>query len=322
MKSFCPSFTLRVLIAAPLSFATPLTSAQPKAQPKAQRTQPPQTTHKTSPTKPLPPEKKSKAPLIELLPHQTKPIEYLYKNTTTKGLLINHFMGTGKTYLGIGFAEKYPDREIIIIAPRFIEAHWKSQIDSYGVQNPKRYLFISYNDAPQKLAHKDLSKSILLLDECHNIIRFLKSPLPDENKIYTELYEKLRSAYKILGLTGTPIYNDEYDLAYLFNLVSGENIVPFNEEEFRLKYTKIHPIRSDRKFFSKLLHPHFFYAICPWSLGTFCSCHICFGIFSCPYCFLLYTPWLTHANTHSRIPFKGISFRSLYPHHIPVYFFL
>jgi hypothetical protein len=34
-------------------------------------------------------------------------------------------MGTGKTFLSIGFAERYPDKDVIIFAPRFLKSHWK-----------------------------------------------------------------------------------------------------------------------------------------------------------------------------------------------------
>jgi hypothetical protein len=181
---------------------------------------------------------------IKLLPHQKTAIDYLASRDDVKGLLVNHQMGTGKTYLAIGFAERLPDREVIVIAPRFIEAHWESQIETFGVKNRNRYHFVSYNEAPQKLQGKDLSKTIIILDECHNIVRFLKSQDMEQNKTYSEFYIHLRSAYKILGLTGTPIYNDEFDLAYVFNLVSGKDLVPFNEEEFRLQYTRINRGRA------------------------------------------------------------------------------
>ena len=42
---------------------------------------------------------------VTLLPHQKAPIEYLYKNKGVKGLLINHGLGTGKTFLSLGFCE-------------------------------------------------------------------------------------------------------------------------------------------------------------------------------------------------------------------------
>ncbi len=186
----------------------------------------------------------AKSENIQLLPHQQFPIDYLLKNLEVKGLVINHYMGTGKTYLAIGFAEQAQVESVIILAPRFIESHWLEHLPNFPVKNLKKYQFISYNDAPKKLKGKDLSRTVLILDEVHNLIKLIKSPDPVMNHQYSELYEQLRSSYKILALSGTPIYNDEYDLAYLVNLVSGQDLLPFNEEQFRLEFTQIRKTRS------------------------------------------------------------------------------
>lgn len=181
---------------------------------------------------------------IQLLKHQLLPIDYLRKHPDMKGLLINHYMGTGKTYLGIGFAELYPDRPVIILAPRFLESNWMNSIQSYGAAEQKRFSFVSYEDAPDKLAKIDLSKHLILADEVHNLVKKMRSIDTESNTRYTEVYTNLRKAYKILGLTGTPIYSDESDIAFLLNLVSGQDVMPFNQEAFRLQYTRILPTRQ------------------------------------------------------------------------------
>jgi len=181
---------------------------------------------------------------IKLLPHQIKPIDYLFKHKEIKGLLINHQMGSGKTFLAIGFAEKYPSSPTVVIAPRFIGGHWQSQLKLFGVKNMARYEFVSYHDAPTKLKGRDLSNTIVILDEAHNLVRWLKSPDQEIGKRYSDLYVQLKSSKKIMALTGTPIYNDEYDLAYVFNLLTPKDNMPFNEEEFRLEYSSIKPWTS------------------------------------------------------------------------------
>lgn len=181
---------------------------------------------------------------IRLLSHQLTPIDYLLKNPDIKGLLVNHYMGTGKTYLGTGFAQAYPDRPVIVLAPKFLESNWLLSIDNYGLINPDRVTFVSYDEAPEKLTHADLSQHIILADEVHNLIKYMKSMDTVANEKYTKVYMNIRKAYKILGLTGTPIYSDESDLAFLINLVSGEDLMPFNQESFRLKYTRVLPARQ------------------------------------------------------------------------------
>ncbi len=181
---------------------------------------------------------------ITLLPHQLVPIDFMHRHPEQKGILVNHYMGTGKTFLGIGFAQSYPDRPVIILAPRFLESHWKNQLQEYGVTNPERFTFISYEDAPEKLTHLDISNHIVLADEVHNLVKKMRSFDVEANNRHSEVYTKLRNAYKIIGLSGTPIYNDESDIAFILNLVSGKDLMPFNQESFRLDFTKILPTKQ------------------------------------------------------------------------------
>ncbi len=181
---------------------------------------------------------------ISLLPHQEAPINYLVEHPEVKGLLINHYMGTGKTFLAIGFAERFPEKPVIVLAPRFIEGHWLQQMKQFGVKNTQRFEFVSYHDAPQKLIGRDLSKTILIMDEAHNLVRLIKSSNQEQNKRYSDLYLNLQKSNRILALTGTPLYSNEHDIAPLVNLVSGKDLFPYNEEEFRLKYTEVIPAAS------------------------------------------------------------------------------
>ena len=170
---------------------------------------------------------------------QIIPVHYLYTDKNRKGLLINHFVGTGKTYLSIFFSELYDEEKVVIIAPSYLEAGWIDSLKNFPVKNFSRYEFVSYADAPKKLVGRDFSKTILLMDEAHNLTKFLTNPDTQVQSQYTDLYLTLQGSYKILALTATPIQEDESDIAYLLNLVSGETVLPVNREEFRIKYTNI-----------------------------------------------------------------------------------
>ena len=91
-------------------------------------------------------EKKRQAGKITLLPHQYYPIDYLLKHPKQKGLLINHYLGTGKTFLGLGFAEKMlaknnglNNHKIILIVPRFLKSNWVTQMRQFGVKDKSKY---------------------------------------------------------------------------------------------------------------------------------------------------------------------------------------
>lgn len=183
---------------------------------------------------------------IELLEHQLLPIDYMRKNPDLHGILVNHYMGTGKTFLGIGFMQSYADRPILIIAPRFLESQWHEEIKRYGIKNPERVKFVSYDDFPEWLNKNDIKNYVVLADEVHNIVKKIRSLDAAENARFSKAYLELKKSYKLIGLTGTPVYGDESDLSYMLNLVSGSDLLPYNQEAFRLEYTKVLPTR---KFF-------------------------------------------------------------------------
>lgn len=135
-------------------------------------------------------------PKVQLLPHQLLPIKYLKEHPEQKGLLINHYMGTGKTFLAFGLGEAFPESQVIIIAPRFLEGHWRKQMGAYGVKSTRRYQFVSYNDAPRVLLKKNLKNTVLLLDECHNLVQLLHSLDSEQAKKYSELFMYLQTSKK------------------------------------------------------------------------------------------------------------------------------
>lgn len=189
---------------------------------------------------------------VILLPHQYYPIEYLNNNPNVKGLLINHYLGTGKTYLALGFAESSKAKSVIIIVPQFLVSNWSVQMRNFGIKDLGRYEIITMQEAPKKLTNRDLSQSIIIVDEVHKLINLMDDPNLSLRISYSKLYQHIRSAKRILALTGTPIFNGAFDVSYLINLVSGENLLPLNKEIFRTEYTKIMPVRSQwRGFFTE-----------------------------------------------------------------------
>ena len=170
---------------------------------------------------------------INLLPHQLIPINYLEQNPNVKGLMVFHYLGTGKTYLALGFAERNPSRKIILFVPRFLKGHWLKNMKSYGVKNPKRYQIFTHREGAQ-LAKEDLKNAVVIIDESHRIIKKLESADPKVADVYSKVYLKIQNSHRILSLSGTPIFGDITDVAYQINLVSGKELLPFNKEDFEL----------------------------------------------------------------------------------------
>jgi hypothetical protein len=177
---------------------------------------------------------------IPLKEHQLRPIDYLEGNTQ-KGLLVYHEMGSGKTLIGIGFAERNPGRPVIILAPPLLEGPWLAELNRYGVKDKSRYRFVSH-DTPHALSEENLSNAIIILDESHKFIERVRSL--DSEDVYSQLYLNLRNAHRVLALSGTPVYQDMFDLVYQINLVAGQDELLFNQEEFRVNYLKINAFKS------------------------------------------------------------------------------
>ena len=180
---------------------------------------------------------------IELRDHQSYPGDFLYERKNQKGLLIYHGLGTGKTYLSLAFTEKYPNKKVIILLPRFLKSNWEIQMKSYGIKDRSRYKLVSFRDSSSLLKY-NFEDNIVIIDEVHKLIDLITSSQGISNQDYGKLYFKLKKAHKILALTGTPIYNSSFDIAYIANLVSGKNLLSFNPEKFKEKYTKVNTGKS------------------------------------------------------------------------------
>ena len=178
----------------------------------------------------------------KLLPHQIKPIYYLDSHTKQKGLILNHSLGSGKSIIAIAFAELEQKRPIIILAPNYLKSSWMAYLKKYPARNQKRYEFISYEESNNKLTNRNLSETVLIIDEAHRLVNYVQ--YHNLRETYANMYLNLKTAHKILALTATPIFYEESDLAYLFNLLSPSKSLPLNKEQFRLQYMKIKKTRS------------------------------------------------------------------------------
>lgn len=191
--------------------------------------------------KKTPEPKEVKVGNITLQSHQIIPIEYLREHHDQKGLLLAHYLGTGKTFTALGFAEVSPYKKIFIIAPPYLHSNWLTHIERMGVAQKSRYQFLSYEDASKN--HVVFDDALVILDEVHHLIALMKSH-SDNASNYTALYQRLGYSARILALSGTPIFTDVSDIAYILNLVSGEKLLPLNEREFLDEYTKIEKGRA------------------------------------------------------------------------------
>jgi hypothetical protein len=223
-----------------------------------------------------------KNPSISLLEHQIKPIQYLVARCKDQhGLLINHMFGTGKTNVGLFLAKNYPKNNVVLICPRGLDAQWLNQAKIIGV---KINLVLFYDElSPENLSKKEkfIKDSIIIMDECHNLIPILESISKGEKigeddteggdedeeepkqlkrgekeKIKNKKVKKeaknalihtldvFKSAKKVLLMSGTPIRDNIRDLRWLVNIAAGKRVFPYNCKEFEEQYFYKNPIKS------------------------------------------------------------------------------
>lgn len=206
------------------------------------------------------------------------------------GLLLAHFMGTGKTLTSIAcltflkalFAVKGKNVPVVVVTPDAIRGSFVSEWQNWTMchELPK--------DCGEDLVYQGVAKdevnvfgyaeveamfrggngawfankvkgSILVLDETHNVVR-QKDRSVQENwhTEWAAMYDAYASAGHVLCLTGTPIEKDAKDIVPLLNLVTsvreGRAIFPTSLSQFRQRFER--PITKGL-FVRKYLSPIF-----------------------------------------------------------------
>jgi len=123
---------------------------------------------------------------VELLPHQKKVIKYLVsKCKKQKGLLVNHYQGTGKTLTGIFFMKNYKRYKKVVMAPEALKSMWQTACKDNDISNDVSFVSYEYLERIQDYDHEEFEKemvrlnaiidnSILVSDESHNLLDIFK----------------------------------------------------------------------------------------------------------------------------------------------------
>ena len=103
---------------------------------------------------------------------QKYPIEYLTNKCINRdGILLYHFMGSGKTFTSLGIALNLGNR-IVLVAPTGLLNQWKSDYFEKFTTLPEIITSESYETIWKyldKTEEKELQNYTLIMDESHNI---------------------------------------------------------------------------------------------------------------------------------------------------------
>lgn len=178
----------------------------------------------------------SHAAELQLLPHQQKVIKYLEDNQSLHGLILYHALGAGKTITALSYA-KTQQFDTVILVPKVLKAHWIAESAKVGI-DIRKIQILSYNDHDELdiIKSLDFSDKMVIIDEIQKLVEQLRST-PDTR--YLDAYWNLFNVQKTLLLTGTPVFTDAADIAYIGNLAAGKEIFPFHPDEFKNQFMAI-----------------------------------------------------------------------------------
>ena len=145
---------------------------------------------------------------IVLQEHQKLPVKYI-KRKDVNGILLYHSLGSGKTITSITMAEKFPNKEVVVIVPASLQDNYKKELKKAKVKSLKRYQVISYEsfhkyvkaiNNPQDIEEYESREELeqLSVTKLRNLCgKFF--PLPkckkQSKKRLLEILEKIRSDF-------------------------------------------------------------------------------------------------------------------------------
>lgn len=176
-----------------------------------------------------------------------------------KGLLCWHSTGSGKTCLALGVAANFIKNDYMIIwvsRTSLLSDIRKNLLQCYGSDTlDKNILTIGYrsfsnmlnktNKLYQKLKNKDLSNTLIIIDEAHKLFDNSLSNLEKPDILI--LKEKIKNkTCKLLLMTATPFIKEPMDLIKLLNLIL-YNKLPEDKTQFASEYLENNLINFSKK---------------------------------------------------------------------------
>jgi SNF2 family DNA or RNA helicase len=197
--------------------------------------------------------------------HQFVIKEFFTKNQNTRGILVCHGMGQGKTRLAVAISDYFeheePTRNIILLSFKSLANNFLKEVASFKnttIDNPQlrqKYKFISLNSSnmykqvanlgkdPEEIKMEQqfsqfmkqnstngaLENSLLIVDEAHNLFNSITNGAQNAIGLYDLIMQT--SNIKIVFLSGTPVINHPFELVACFNMLRGVIVDKYLEED-------------------------------------------------------------------------------------------
>jgi SNF2 family DNA or RNA helicase len=169
---------------------------------------------------------------------------------TSRGLLVVHGVGTGKTLTAVTasqcFLDAYPDGIVNVITPTSLQVNMKKEMMAFGLKGTisrdasgnikkitledERIRFYTYKGF-MKDEQRQCVNSLLIVDEAHN----LRTP---QSKQANAVRDCALQATKVLLLTATPIVNGPRDILMLMSMINPDLVPIANNPDAKVPTSK------------------------------------------------------------------------------------
>lgn len=172
--------------------------------------------------------------LEESRPHQDEALEKL---ENSKGIILNHSLGSGKTLTMLRAIERAQREnkkdDALFIAPASLVTNIEDEAKKHGINIDKKrlkaYSFEKATRISEELGKKNWS--IAAIDEAHKLRN-------SSTKRTKSLSDIISGADKRILSTGTSVYNSASDIAPLLNMAAGYKVLPESKKDFDNKFIK------------------------------------------------------------------------------------
>jgi superfamily II DNA or RNA helicase len=203
---------------------------------------------------------------LQLQPHQIKFVEKFFINTIGTAIMF-HGVGSGKTLTTVSTAHFYlsiyPNNKVIIVSPPALLPNFIKEMNKFGLDiRDRRYSYFTYAIFLKFSKTKDLSKTLVIVDEAHNFrTKIIDNEYEEEDengdlivvgnvskgKNSKKLITLTHNAHKILLLTATPFVNEIYDIANLLTVCNKDERI-IQPKAFNQMLTNLNVVKDYFKY--------------------------------------------------------------------------
>ena len=206
-----------------------------------------------------------------LKPHQQYPVEYM---RARNGILIQHDLGTGKSYVAAGIMAKN-NLPVIFISSKTLHGNMEKTLEEYskttGLPIPD-HTYITMNasnmytqvknavdkglhldDKYKVIADVNLNGKVLIIDEAHNLFNSITNGSGNAMKLFSSI---MRAKHlKLVFLTATPIVNHPFELVPCFNMLARTEVLPKTYIDFNRYFVdeEHEKIKNKNKFQNRIV---------------------------------------------------------------------